>query len=71
MHLWIAVLVTLFISGDVIARRDQLWDEELSKTQQLEAIETMLKIYQGERSSILVTICVFHGIIIDFYTVSS
>lgn len=51
MDFWISIVVmTLFISGDVTARRDPLWNKGLSETQQLEAIETMLKNYQGEQT---------------------
>ena len=50
MDSWIFVVVmTLFIFGDVTARRNPLWNKEQSETQQLEAIETMLKNYQGEQ----------------------
>jgi hypothetical protein len=42
--------MTLIIFGDVTARRDPLWNKGLSETQQLEAIESMLKNYQGENT---------------------
>ena len=68
MDSWIFVVVmTLFIFGDVTARRNPLWNKEQSETQQLEAIETMLKNYQGEQLFFFShPYLLFHGVLLIY-----